>query len=191
MEGRRIDYSSIFISTRRQPHRQNKISTKANCKLVRVTIANSMVSREPATFERHTADFMCSCRSSDAMLSSQMFDTTSQMFQRNHLCSHNVGGQLISINVFRPLAEPSTNDPRDNSKKKTPSIPLRQTSQGYAHHFNVPHLNFGLCGFRARPCMWVRPSSLHCEKSKQLSAPFKRSPQCMRQPDGEAAYSTL
>ena len=118
MEGRRIDYSSIFIGTRRSPHRQNQIATKANCKLVCVTIANSTVSREPATFERHTTHFICSCRSSDAMPPSHMFDTTSQVFQRNHLCSHNVGGQLMSINVFRPLAEPSTNDPRDTSKKK-------------------------------------------------------------------------
>ena len=52
VEGRRIDYSSIFIGTRRQPHRQNKLASTANCMLVRVTIAT--VSREPAPFERHT-----------------------------------------------------------------------------------------------------------------------------------------
>ena len=170
-------------------HRQNKIATKVNCKSVRVTIANSTVPREPAAFERHNTDFICSCRSSDAMPPSQMFGTT-QMFQRNHLCSHNVGGQLISISVFRPLAEPSTNDPRDTSKT-TPSIPQRQTSQGYGHHFNVPPWIFGVSGSRARPGIWLRPSSLHREKSCEMPAPIKRSPQCMRQQDGEATYSTL
>ena len=87
--------------------------------------------------------------------------------------------QLISTNVLRSIPEPSTNDPRERHFNNN------------TRYFNVPNCNFGVNGSCARPCMRVRPSSLYGEKSFQMSAPFKRSPQCMRQPDGEAAYTTL
>ena len=112
------------------------------------------------------------------------------MFQRNHLCSHNVGEQPMSTDVLRSIAEPIDQRPERDTSITTLDTP-RQTSRGDGNRFKVPNWNIGVSGSRARPCMCARPSSLHGEKSFRMSAPFKRSPQRVRQPDGEAAYTTL
>ena len=90
--------------------------------------------------------------------------------------------------VLLPSHRPTT---QETLPKTTPSIPQRQTSQGYGHHFNVPPWIFGVSGSRARPGIWLRPSSLYREKSSEMPTPIKRFPQCMRQHDGEATYTTL
>ena len=113
------------------------------------------------------------------------------MFQRNHLCSHNVGStthvnQRVSFNCGTIAHQ----RPERDTSITTLDTP-RQTSRGDGNRFKVPNWNIGVSGSRARPCMCARPSSLYGEKSFLMSAPAKRSPQCMRKPDGEAAYTTL
>ena len=83
---------------------------------------------------------------------------------------------FVHLRSHRPTTQ-------ETIQKKTPSIPLRQTSQGC--WASLQRATFEL------RFAWFVHSSLFGWKSFEMSAPFKRSLQCMRQPDGEAAYTTL